>query len=96
MMGRFFDAFKAGVRAFKEGTEPSEYSIAGRPVRCPHCGEGKFAPGSALLNTRGRSAFNLDWADPEATILVCAECGRIEWYASEPLATNDPGAQRAL
>jgi hypothetical protein len=88
-MGRFFDALKAGVRGFKEGTEPTGYSIAGRPVRCPHCGEGKFAPGRALLNTSGRTFFNLDWADPSATILVCAECGRIEWYAYEPQATGD-------
>jgi hypothetical protein len=83
-MARFIEAFKAGIRAFKEGTEPRAYVVAGRPVRCPHCGEGTFAPGSALLNTRGRSAFNLDWADPSATILICAECGRIEWFAQEP------------
>ena len=36
------------------------------------------------VKTRGLSAFNLDWADPSATILVCAECGRIEWFAHEP------------
>jgi len=88
-MGRFFNAVKAGIEGFKEGTEPSEYSVAGRPIRCPHCGEKKFAPGSALLNSRGRTAFNLDWLDPSATILVCVECGRIEWYASEPEATRD-------
>ena len=83
-MGRYFEALKAAVKVFREGPEPTEYLIAGRPVRCPHCGEGKFAPGNALLNTRARSAFNVDWADPSATILVCAECGRIEWYANEP------------
>jgi len=83
-MGRFFDALKAGVKGFKDANDPSEYSVAGRPVRCPHCGEGKFAPASALLNTRARSAFNMDWADPSATILVCAECGRIEWFVNEP------------
>jgi hypothetical protein len=88
-MGNFFDAVKAGVRGFKEGTEPRAYSVAGRPVRCPHCGEDKFAPGSALLNTRGRTAFNLDWADPSAALLVCAECGRIEWYVQEPTAIAD-------
>lgn len=82
-MGRFFDSLKAGVAAFKEGTQPTEYTVAGRPLICPHCRERKFAPGSALLNTRARSAFNVDWADPSATILICAECGRIEWYAHE-------------
>jgi uncharacterized protein len=84
MMGRFFDAVKAGVQGLKDGAEPSEYSVAGRAVTCPHCGERKFAPGSALLNTRARSAFNVDWADPSATILICSECGRIEWFAQEP------------
>ena len=83
-MARFFEALKAGVRAFKEGTAPGEYTVAGRPVRCPHCGEQKFAPGSALLNCRSRTAFNVDWSDPSASILICAECGRIEWFASEP------------
>ena len=83
-MGRYFEALKAGVRAFQEGPDPSEYVVAGRPVRCPHCGEGKFAASRALLNTRGRTAFGVDWADPSATILICAECGRLEWFATEP------------
>jgi len=83
-MGRYFEALKAGARAFKEGTQPAAYSIAGRPITCPHCGERKFVPGSALLNTRVRSAFNFDWADPQATILICVECGRIEWFAQQP------------
>ena len=83
-MGRFFEALRAGAKGFKEANDPIEYSIAGRPVRCPHCGHTKFGSGHALLNTRIRSAFNVDWADPSATILVCAECGRIEWFAQEP------------
>jgi len=83
-MARFFDALKAGVKGFKEANDPTEYSVAGRPVRCPHCRESKFAPRSALLNTRGRTALGVDWIDPSAYILICAECGRIEWYAQEP------------
>ena len=91
-MGRFFEAVKAGFKGFKQATEPTEYSVEGRPVRCPHCGEDKFTPGSALLNTRGRTAFKVDWADPSASILICAECGRIEWYATEPEAATWQGA----
>ena len=83
-MARFFDALKASMKAFKEANEPTEYIVAGRPVRCPHCGERKFASGSAMLNTRVRTVFNFDWADPQATFLMCAECGRLEWFASEP------------
>ncbi|MEO7192276.1 MAG: hypothetical protein ABI051_14585 [Vicinamibacterales bacterium] len=87
-MGRFFEALKAGVSGFKEGTAPSAYVVAGRPVQCPHCGEGMFVPGRAMLNSTVRTLFNLDWTDPSATILICAECGRIEWYAQEPQAVQ--------
>ena len=83
-MGHFFEALKAGARVFKEGPDPSGYAVAGRPVRCPHCGTQKFTQGTALLNSRARTAFNVDWTDPSATLLVCAECGRIEWFASTP------------
>jgi rRNA maturation protein Nop10 len=92
-MRTFFHALKAGVKGFVEGPDPEEYTVAGRPVKCPHCGEATFMSGSALLNTRTRSAFNVDWADPLAYTLVCAECGRIEWFAKEPAYTKDPGLE---
>jgi hypothetical protein len=44
--------------------------------------------GHALLNTAGRTFFNMDYLDPSATTLVCAECGRIEWFAEEPERTQ--------
>jgi len=88
-MGAFFDALKAGMTASEERTEPREYAIAGRAVRCPHCGETTFAPGRALLNTPGLTFIGLDWAESSATILVCAECGRIEWYAVDLRGMND-------
>lgn len=81
-MGRFFDAIKAGLTSYNE---PRRYAVAGRPVRCPHCGESEFVPGgNVLLNSRARTVFNIDWADPAAHVLVCAECGRIEWFSNEP------------
>lgn len=83
-MGRFFEALKAGVQGFKDANAPAEYSVAGRPVRCQHCGERIFAIGKALLNSRARTVFDLEWLDPGATILICAECGRIEWFAQSP------------
>jgi len=83
-MGRFLDAVKAGVKGFNEANDPREYSVAGRTVKCPHCSETKFAPGRALLNTRAASFLNLDWTNSSAAVLVCAECGRIEWFAQEP------------
>lgn len=91
-MGRFFDALRAGVAGFKEGAGPTEYSVGGRPVRCPQCGHTLFAEGSALLATKGRTFLELAWTNPSATILVCAECSRIEWFAKEPdRAADKPG-----
>ena len=84
----FFDALKAGVKGFKDANGPRTFTVAGRPVRCPHCGEDTFVPGDALLNTRGATMVNLDWLNPSANILICAECGRIEWFAHEPAETT--------
>jgi predicted nucleic-acid-binding Zn-ribbon protein len=83
-MGRFLDALKAGVDSVKDEANPHGYSIAGRPVRCPHCGNQEFFDRQAMLNSRIRTVFNIDWFDPTATILVCSECGRIEWFAQDP------------
>ncbi|HXH26122.1 MAG TPA: hypothetical protein VNI78_12780 [Vicinamibacterales bacterium] len=60
----------------------SEYSAAGRAVRCPHCGGRKFAAGRAPLD--GGAPAALDNRTPDVSILVCAECGRIEWFARPP------------
>jgi predicted nucleic-acid-binding Zn-ribbon protein len=83
-MGRFFEAMKAGVKGFRSGSDPTGFEIAGRPVRCPHCGNSHFIAGHAMLNTATRTFFKVDWADPSATTLVCDECGRIEWFVNEP------------
>jgi DNA-directed RNA polymerase subunit RPC12/RpoP len=83
-MGHLYEALKAGMRGFKAALEPGEFAIAGRPVKCPHCGERKFMPSRALVNTRVATLFNVDWTDSAARILICAECGRIEWFLKEP------------
>ena len=57
-----------------------------------HFFEALKAGARALLNTRTRSVFNVDWADPSASILICAECGRIEWFAHEPDEASGHGA----
>ncbi len=98
-MANFFKALKSGVAGFvegiAEGEQPKGYAIAGRPVKCPHCSNSTFIQGSALLNSRGRTLFNLDWTDPAATILVCAECGRIEWFAQAPDVVADVDSAEA-
>ena len=83
-MGRFFDALKAGVKGFQTANDPVAYTIADKQSRCPHCGETTFFTRRSLLATRGSAGVDLEWLSPSATILICAECGRIEWFAHEP------------
>jgi len=84
-MGRFFEAVRQGVRATHDQDGPAQFTIDGRPIRCPHCGGGRFGIGRAQLNTAGMTFFGLDWADKSATTLLCAECGNIQWFAQSPV-----------
>ena len=76
----FIDAIKKGF----SGPEPASYKIADRVVTCPHCGGQTFTEGSALLNTSGMTFLELDWANREASLLLCATCSRIEWFIDAP------------
>ncbi len=83
-MGRFLTSVMRGIRAFSTTPDGKRFILEGKPITCPHCGHGFFIKGSALLNTAGRTFFNLDWTDKSATTLACAECGRVEWFLQEP------------
>ena len=84
-MGKFFESFRRGVSAATQVFGPKGYELEGKRIICPHCGHDQFAKGRAQLNTAGMTFLNLDWANRSATTLVCAECGRIEWFLQEPL-----------
>lgn len=74
--------FKATREAFTKGVEGSDsYIRADNPVICSHCGGQSFEKSSALLNSRGLTFLDLDWANAEADIFVCKKCGHIEWFA---------------
>lgn len=73
---RFFDKLRGG-------SGPGPYEVAGRTVTCPHCGGETFDERSALLNTAGLTFLDLDWANRQAVLLVCAACGRIQWFLDQ-------------
>lgn len=58
-------------------------SVNGVQVSCVHCKHDCFQKGSALLNTRGLTFFDLDWLNESATTLICAKCGYIQWFGKE-------------
>lgn len=60
------------------------YEAHGKLVVCPHCQHDGFTQGQALLNTPGLTFLGLDWANRSATILICKQCGHIEWFMKQP------------
>jgi hypothetical protein len=83
-MARFFTAVKRGVQAMGEAPTGEAYTVAGKAVICQHCGHDRFVEGRAQLNTAGMSFMNLDWINRSAATLACTDCGRIEWFLSDP------------
>jgi hypothetical protein len=82
--GKFGEAFKSAFEAAKAATGPARFMAAGKPVVCSHCGADLFDEKPALLNTRLRTFFKLDWLDPGATVLVCESCSSIRWFVRAP------------
>lgn len=46
-MKKFFSALAAGAKAMTEGPTGEQFEVAGRPVRCAHCGGEHFVEGRA-------------------------------------------------
>ncbi len=83
-MKKFFSAVAAGAKAMSSGPSGEPFEVAGKPVRCPHCGGERFVEGRAQLNSAGLTFLNLDWANRSAATLACVECGRLEWFLTDP------------
>jgi uncharacterized protein len=74
-------------RAFKRAAKefgPKRFVLAGKMISCPHCSSQRFNIGEAQLNTALATLFNLDWANESATVLICIECGQIQWFGKAP------------
>jgi predicted nucleic-acid-binding Zn-ribbon protein len=76
----FIDEFKRGYA----GDDTRRYVVAGSTVKCSHCGQEDFDEGAALLNTVGMTFLGLDWANREASVLICTTCGHVEWFLEQP------------
>jgi predicted nucleic-acid-binding Zn-ribbon protein len=74
------------LKAFKKALndEQTPVMIKGIPVTCSHCASTSFSQSEAQLNTAGLTFLNLDWANRTATILICDNCGKIEWFLANP------------
>lgn len=62
------------------GPKARSFRVEGKQVVCPHCENILFHDRKAALNTRATELLGVAWTDREATLLVCANCTRIEWF----------------
>ncbi|MDR7318969.1 hypothetical protein [Brevibacillus nitrificans] len=62
-----------------------KYSALGvSSITCPCCQNDTFDKDYRQLNSRGATFFGLDWANKEASILICKRCSYILWFMDEP------------
>jgi predicted nucleic-acid-binding Zn-ribbon protein len=80
----FFKSFDNDPSHAGDDSTPGGYSLAGKPVLCPHCGGAEFKVGEAQLNTAFATLLKLDWTNKSATILTCVACGQIQWFEQSP------------
>ena len=83
-MSSFWTALSRAAKAATGTFGPGEYSVEGKKVTCPHCGNQTFAEGTAQLHTAGMTFIGLEWAQASAYTLLCSKCGRIEWFMQKP------------
>lgn len=61
-------------------SEPETFTVVGKPLRCEICHHDKFWQRQAQLHTAVASFFDLEWIQPSANCMVCAQCGYIHWF----------------
>jgi len=58
----------------------NEVTVKDVPLKCKHCGSGRFSHRRSQLNTAAMTFFNLDWLNASADIYVCEDCGFLHWF----------------
>jgi len=71
---------KEAAKAMVSPPKAQSFSAVGRLVECRHCENILFHKNKASLNTSASSIFGTEWLDREASVLICANCSRIEWF----------------
>jgi len=67
----------------KEKTLNEYYINKGTKLQCIICKNTKFWTRKSLLNTKGLTFFNLDWANKSATNYICGNCGYVHWFVEQ-------------
>ena len=63
--------------------ESQEVLKHGKKLQCSICEHDRFWSRKTLMNTRGATLLELDWANKQAVNYVCERCGYIFWFFEE-------------
>jgi len=55
-----------------------EYHVNNAKLVCPCCGSTEFEHRRVLLNTTVATLVNLDWANSNASAMICDNCSHIK------------------
>ena len=60
--------------------EPEPVIVLDKPPRCQVCEGTAFYTRHAALHGAAASFFNVEWASPSCTCVICSNCGYIHWF----------------
>ncbi len=60
------------------------YAVAGRQLRCAHCGGEQFTGREVPLGSRTSTMLDTEWLAAGAFAMTCATCRAIQWFAVQP------------
>lgn len=58
-------------------------AIKGNGLTFVICKNDNFWERKTLMNTKGVTFFNLDWANKSAQNYICDNCGYLHWYLKQ-------------
>jgi len=60
--------------------DATEHVVQGNRLVCPICQHSEFWTRTSMMNTKGLTFLDLDWANKTATNYVCDHCGYVMWF----------------
>jgi hypothetical protein len=60
--------------------EPEMMTVHDRPLRCVICQNETFYQRRAQLHGPVATFFDLEWASPTCTCVICSACGHVHWF----------------
>lgn len=61
-------------------SEPEAVTVLDAPFRCQVCRHDTFWRKHAQLHAGVATFFNLEWAAPTCTCVICSRCGYVHWF----------------